>query len=145
MTPQQRRRIPFVGIAIALVAALVYVGVTAMQGGSVISIPLPGTNVTVGAIIVACVGELGRRMLKKLDDVGAGVRAVDEKVERNSGDFKSFRATVETVLMDADGRGGLLNDVRELQSAVFRDGGPAPRGVVAPSSLPFPSQVKAMP
>lgn len=146
MTAQQRGRIPFVGIAITLAAVIVYVGVTAMEGGSVVNVPLPSAESFLGALLLAALVEFGRRFLNKLDGVGKKVDAVDAKVESNNSQFKEFRATVETVLMDVDGRGGIVNDVRELQSHVFRDGGAAPRGVPSPVSLQFPhSQSKAMP
>lgn len=143
MTRQQRLRIPFVGIAITLVAMIVFVSVTAMEGGSEINIPIPGAPVWVGTLLAAIIGETARRLLRKLDDIGEKVDETAKTVDKNSSDFKQFRATVETVLMDVDGRGGILNDVRELQSHVFRDGGIAPRGVASPSSLQFPPQAKA--
>lgn len=143
MTAQQRGRIPFVGLVIAAVAGVVYLGVTAMQGGSVVNIPLPGAQITAGSLVTLLAGVFAKRLLEKLDTIGEKVDAVDKKVESNSSEFNSFRATVETVLMDVDQRGGLVNDVRELQSHVFRDGGLAPRGV---PSLQFPpSHSKAMP
>lgn len=124
MTARQRR-IPLVGIAIVIVAGVVFLGVTAMQGGESVNVPLPGASWTVGGIVTVLAGEFARRLLKKLD-------SIDEKCERTSGEFREFRKTVEIVLSDIDGRGGLVQDVRDLQSSVYGDRGPAPRGVAAP-------------
>jgi hypothetical protein len=99
-----------------LVAALPRAAVA--QSGETLSVQLPSAAAVIEAFAVALIAELMRRGLKKLD-------AVARKCDQ-----------IETALLGIDGRGGIVDDVRDLQGAVYHDSPVAPPPGYSPVRRP---------
>jgi hypothetical protein len=139
MTPPKHRR-PTLTLTVLAIAILVFVGVTAADAtaGGTINIPAPTPGETMVTAMLAIMGFFGKRAIRQLDDIG-------KKCDATNKDFGEFQAEIRIALQGYDGRGGALNEIRDLQSVVFRDAPPvaAPQGFSMPSTL-SPKQDKAV-
>lgn len=110
------RRTPVLTLALLAIGACVFVGVTAAEGAGTLNVPLSIGDVIVG-VAVTLFGFFGKRVLAKLD-------YLTTKTDR-----------IDVALCGYNGEGGVIQDVRDLQSAVYRDDGQAPRGMAPPAGF----------
>ncbi|HVX39621.1 MAG TPA: hypothetical protein VHB25_08610 [Gemmatimonadaceae bacterium] len=124
-----RRAARALSVSSVLLATLLFVAITAAEGANVIAVPLPSAATVIETFALALVGEMIRRVLKKLDRVG-------EKCDATHEAFGKFETRIQTAIFD---RGALIDEVRDLQSTVYRDEPPAappPGFTIAPRGTP---------
>lgn len=128
------RRVAIAELVVLAVAIVGFVAVTAAQGASTINIALPPIEKWIYGAIVAAIGEMGRRTLKKLDKIGLKCDRTHERLEK-----------VDTALRGYDGNGGALEDIRLLQRDVS-ELQRAPRGPMPPAGFNIspPAQARAV-
>lgn len=123
--PSQLKRPPVLTISILTIAVMVFVGITAAEGGSSINVPLPTLSDVIVGAAVTVFGFFGKRAFGKLDEVAT-------KTDR-----------IDVALRGYNGEGGALQDIRDLQSVVYRDDGIAPRGVAPPAGFTVGAAIHA--
>lgn len=95
----RRKKIDLVVLGIC--AGVLFVTVTAASGAT--ALPMPTGNQAFGGVIVFAAAELGRRMMKKLDDVS-------KKCEKIP--------LIDVALRGYDGQSGVLAEVAQLRSTM---------------------------
>lgn len=100
-------------VVLTVVGIVGVVTVTAMEGSSTISVSLPSLEQVILAAIAFLFEEMIRRGLKKLDTIGG-------KCDRTHARLEQYQTKIDGALMGIDGRGGIVMDIRELQSEVAR-------------------------
>lgn len=100
MTPRVRQRVGLASFAAVVVAGMVFLAITAAEGASAVTLPLPSVEHLVVGLITILFEEMLRRGLKKIDQTHDRVGKID------------------VALRGYDGNGGALGDIARLQEDV---------------------------